>query len=88
MPRAQGYAMIVGPERTAEADTITCAHCQRVVFLHNQDGTKKADVAVRCGMCDRLMCVPCAEKARCEPFEKKLEAIERRGRLIAAMGGC
>lgn len=86
MPRAQGYAILVGPERVAEADTITCAHCQRVVFLHNQDGKKKEGVAVRCGMCDRCTCVPCAETGRCEPFEKKLEAIEARGRLFSMMG--
>lgn len=88
MPRANGYAVIVDPRaaQAAEMDTATCNHCQRIIMLHAKDGTRKQGVAVLCMMCNGTMCVPCAEQARCDPFEKKLERVERRGRLLAAMG--
>jgi hypothetical protein len=88
MPRANGSLLIVDPNapRAREADTSTCSHCQRVIVLHDEQGKRRENVAVHCHGCDKVICVPCAETARCEPFERKLEAIEGRSRLFAALG--
>ena len=86
MPQPHGLIRILDPElpHALESDTITCSHCQRVVALHERDGRRKSGVAVHCHGCDRLVCVPCAETGRCEPFERQLEVIESRARLRAA----
>lgn len=86
--RANGYAVIVDPDarHALESDTVTCSHCQRIVALHDK-GRRLESVVVHCHQCDKYICVPCAESARCEPFEKKLEELEGRSRLFAAAGG-
>lgn len=83
----RGLIRIVDPElpRALESDTITCSHCQRVVALHERDGRRKDGVTVHCHCCNCLTCVPCAETGRCEPFERKLEVLEARARLRAAV---
>ncbi len=71
----------------AESDTITCEHCNCVVHMHDRKtGQKLNNVLVHCKQCDKYICVPCAEKARCAPFEKKLEELDARARLFAAIG--
>jgi hypothetical protein len=74
----EGYARIFDPAkpRAVEMGTLTCGHCNRVVHLHDQQGRAKSGVLVHCYQCDGKICVPCAEKARCTPFEKRLEAME------------
>lgn len=65
----------VNSTRPFEADILTCAHCQAVLYLRlwREDG----------GFCRREMkplCGPCADRALqfgCEPFLKKLEAFTR-----------
>lgn len=85
--RAQGEALVVGPGKTVGAETFTCKHCNRVVLLHDlKTGNRTAEQGVMCTMCMRPVCVQCAERAVCDPFEKKLERSEARGRLLAAMG--
>jgi hypothetical protein len=87
--RALGYARIVDPAlaKPLESSTATCSHCNRVVHMHDfKTGKALSGVLVHCHQCDAVTCVPCAETGKCTPFEKKLEAIEARGRLLAAMG--
>lgn len=88
MPRANGSLIITDPNvrRARESDTATCSHCQRIIMLHDAHGARRANVAVHCHGCDKIICVPCAETARCEPFEKKLEAIEGRARFHRSVG--
>lgn len=92
-----GYATIVDPtsSRTVEMDTITCAHCQRLVFLHDTTGRRKRAEDVNagkhdpggfCRCCKSNICGPCADKGTCTPFMKKIEAIEARARLMCAIG--
>lgn len=98
MYRAQGYAIIVDPDAPVrEFDTITCAHCQRIVFLKpgpGQRGFDPGDPACPspdhdpggfCRMCMQPVCGPCADTGVCSPFEKKLQEMERRGQLLRTM---
>lgn len=83
----EGYARIVSDGKViAEAATVTCAHCQRIVHMHDRAGRARQGVLVHCYQCDADTCVPCAETGRCTPFEKRLEQIEARARLRAQIG--
>ena len=79
MRKAQGVGIITDPDakRPAEMDTFTCKHCQQIVFLHNPDGTRKADQGGFCVRCFAGICGPCADLGRCTPWEKQLEQKER-----------
>lgn len=84
MRRPQGYAVWRhGNDGNAfkEHDTILCGHCSLIDLV--PPGAHPAD---RCLMCMRFICGQCAGKAECRPFEKHLEAIESRGRLLASSG--
>jgi hypothetical protein len=90
--RGTGVGIIIDPSlpHVQEMDTFTCAHCQKVVFLHEQDGSRKADQGGFCMPCMKAVCGPCADAGRCTPFEKKLEAYEAadaaRRRLLHELG--
>lgn len=87
--RSRGYARLVDRfdgKTLAEADAVTCSHCNGIVHTHDKQGRAKNGVLVHCHQCDAATCVPCAETGRCTPFEKKLEAIESSARLRAAIG--
>lgn len=69
-------------------ETYTCAHCNRPVEWKDNMGLLKPPP-----MCSREMkpiCEPCAKTldriGKCIVFEKRLEAIERRDRLLKAAG--
>jgi hypothetical protein len=83
MRRAQGYAITTEPGKaTVEEDTFTCVHCNSLVFVHaRQDPT---DLGGFCRLCMRHICATCADKGSCDPFERKLERIEARDRLLRA----
>jgi cytidine deaminase len=86
--RSRGYARIFDPARprAVEMDTTTCAHCNGIVHMHDANGKALSGVLVHCHQCDSNICVPCAECARCSPFEKKLEQFEASARLRAQIG--
>jgi hypothetical protein len=81
MRRPGGYAIVTEPGAAdVERDTFTCAHCNCVVFVApRQDPSTMGGF---CRMCMAHLCGPCADAGRCSPFEKKLDAMERRDRLI------
>lgn len=71
MSQAKGYMVIVDPSAPdKEWDTITCCHCNAVVRC-------KADPGGFCRLCMKAVCGPCADLGACQPFEKKLEAMEK-----------
>lgn len=86
MPRPRGYALIVdgGTGQKTEFDTFTCCHCNTVIRI--PVGAKSEDMGGYCTMCMENICTACADHGRCTPFEKQLEAVEARGRLLASMG--
>lgn len=91
MLRSQGTAIIVDPDApTKEFDTITCNHCQRIVFLrpgpiaHGFEAgdpacpSKAHDPGGFCRVCMQPVCGPCADLGKCVPFEVKLLKMEGR----------
>ena len=85
MRRPQGQATFVEPGKAdVRLDTFTCSHCQCVVFV--QPRQDPSEMGGFCCMCYAHICGQCASTRSCEPFEKKLEAMERRDRLRRAAG--
>ena len=82
-----GYAQN-GPGR--EADVLSCAHCQFQIFVQPPKGKDSVRID-RCGQCDAAVCPKCADELvrtlKCAPFQKRLETIESRARLRAALDG-
>ena len=80
----KGYAVVLGPDGNVERDTITCFHCQRVVFI--QPGADPSSLGGFCRVCMRHICGPCATQGSCRPFEKQLEQMEAKDRLLRSIG--
>ncbi len=71
-----GYAVWTDPAKPMiERDTFTCVHCNTVVLVKPK--MSPAEMGGYCAMCHAPICKHCAGKS-CTPFEKKLEAAERR----------
>jgi hypothetical protein len=86
MLRPGGYAVTVGVDgQKTEADTFTCAHCQRVVMVKPK--ATASECGGWCGRCAKPICPSCAAKPGCAPFEKQLERIESRARLLKSITG-
>lgn len=83
MSQARGYAVLSSPEKTEEWDTITCAHCNANVFLKKEG----CDPGGFCRHCMKGVCGPCVDQGKCTPFEKKLEAYERKMRFRQSLVG-
>lgn len=77
--RAQGYASWTGPETLVEADTITCCHCNALVIVHAKQDP--SDLGGFCTLCSKHTCSKCAGAGKCVPFERRLDAMERRAKL-------
>jgi len=102
MRKPTGYTVVTDPDApTVERDTVTCGHCQRVVFV--KPGTVATvylvlDRATRrwqeepgalCRVCMRSICLLCHDDGRCTPWERRLAQMESRDRLyrtISAQG--
>jgi len=63
--------------------TFTCCHCNNVTIVPPRAAAD--DLGGFCRQCMKQTCKACASGA-CVPFERKLEQIEARGRLLASMG--
>lgn len=99
MRNASGYLVICDPDRpqAVERDTITCGHCQRVVFTkpgtvatvyllpHPPDPDTEVAGAF-CRICMRSVCLRCDAHGHCTPFELAIERQESRMRLRQVVG--
>lgn len=73
----------LGEDQRVIAGTITCSHCQRIVsYSTRQELDERADI---CLTCMALCCLPCKEQGGCTPWEKKMEQMEHRDRMLRAM---
>ena len=66
-------------------DTFTCSHCNSIVFCKATPGMPQPDVGGFCRLCCKHICGACADKGKCDPFEAKLERMERRARFLNAV---
>lgn len=84
MRRPGGYLICTSPDGVVEQETFTCAHDQRIVVVpHRADPT---EIGGMCYQCMKLVCPRCVAAAVCSPFEKKLDAIERRHDTLRSYG--
>lgn len=82
-----GYAVIVGPDHpVVELDTFTCFHCQRIVHVKPKEDP--STLGGFCRLCFKHICGPCTDKGACDPFEAKLERMERSASLRRAIDRC
>lgn len=84
MNRAKGAITVTGPLGTTEIETFTCGHCSQVVSIPFK--ADKDKIGALCKPCMQMVCVACAKKGACEPFEKKLKIMEDRGRFLRSIG--
>lgn len=95
-----GYATITDPDHPlVERDTVTCAHCQRIVFvkpataatvyliLDPQTRIWTEQPGAFCRSCMRPVCLPCEAAGRCVPWERAFEAMEAKDRLVRQVIG-
>jgi hypothetical protein len=95
-----GYGVWSSDTGIKEADSITCGHCQQVVFvkpgsattvylIYGMDPTAppKETPGAGCRVCMRPVCLRCEAAGRCTPFERQIEASEARQRLMRAVLG-
>lgn len=64
--------------------TFTCAHCNRVVIVPFK--AKPDECGGLCMIELKPVCPECHKVGACTPFEKKLEKMEARGRLLTSLG--
>lgn len=104
MIKPQGYLTIVGegnlhgPDNgLVERDTITCGHCQLVVFVKPGTfsttylipqwlGPDKEEAGAMCRVCMRAVCINCHDKGNCVPFERQIEEMESKGQFLRSIG--
>jgi len=71
-----GYAFSFDAEGIRqEADSFTCAHCNRIVFVKPK--CDPSDLGGFCRLCTKMICPKCVDIGSCDPFEKKLERQEK-----------
>lgn len=101
MPKPNGYGVYVGlAGEQAEVDTITCGHCQFVIFLkpgsagtvyliYNSTDPRippLEEAGAFCRVCMRPVCLVCDRHGKCTPFERMLEQSEARDRFLRSAG--
>jgi hypothetical protein len=69
--------------RNKELATFTCGHCQNI--RHVKPYCDPADLGGLCKICMNVICEQCVG-GPCDPFEKKIERMEARGRALRWMG--
>ena len=80
-----GYALWTGSDgKRQELATFTCSHCQRVIFV--QPRQDPASLGGFCRQCMKHICGGCVNQGVCTPWEKQMEKMERRSRMLKAMG--
>lgn len=97
MLRPQGFVQIFSDRPTVERDTITCGHCQAVIFVKPASaatvylvpqiqGPDKEEPGAACRVCMRAVCLRCCAIGTCTPWERRLERAESRDRFLRSAG--
>ncbi len=64
---------------TIACDSITCRHCNGVVFSFKSPTDPKA-LGGWCVKCAKPICAQCADRGTCTPWEAQMDAMERADR--------
>jgi len=81
MKLALGYAETFDAYGASKVvETLTCAHCGKI-YKKPEPG---APIGF-CNLCFKATCLPCGQLTRCDPFEKKLERMEQREKLLKSL---
>lgn len=67
---------------TLTRPTFTCCHCNKVTIVPLK--ATPSECGGFCRLCMKATCSTCAD-GLCAPFERRLEAMEARGRLLASV---
>lgn len=76
-----------GSSRVQSQKTYTCCHCNRVVIV--PFNCRPDEMGSFCMRCHKPTCnqPKCNAVNGCTPFERRLEEMEARGRLLRALAG-
>lgn len=71
-----GYALwFNGDGPNIERDSVTCCHCNKVVFI---DPLRPIEEFTGwCMACMKFICFQCVERGECAPLERQLEQMEK-----------
>ena len=76
-----GHAELAdGEGRVTVVETLTCAHCS-AIYRKPAVG----EISGFCTMCMKPVCVVCGSRTTCDPFERKLERLESKDRLLRSL---
>lgn len=83
-----GYLTIMEPDRPLkEQDSLFCHHCGAHFWLVAGKSPEDTQASGYCGRCHATICSHCADEMdrtlKCLPFEKWLEQVEERARVVA-----
>lgn len=81
MPRLRSFIERTTERGTERVPCYSCAHCNKIVIVETPDQPTGF-----CMLCFYPTCLKCGGSEKCEPFEKKLLAMEARGKLLASAG--
>lgn len=84
-PREAGQINVIGPKGNAEAETLLCAHCQKLMVTRANSPGMKPYIGEMCRKCMKRIC-PLCMNTDCTPFMKKIEIYERSQALFRALG--
>lgn len=102
MRRPQGFAVTSDPgsdRPLREEDTITCGHCQQLVFIRPGTGATVYRIfdeilwrwievpGAFCRTCMRAVCLTCHARGGCLPWEKMIERMEAKDRFTRSVLG-
>lgn len=79
-----GYITVAAPEKPLlEQGAAQCPHCTGIITVEARPNAQsEPEIGTRwCSQCHQHICRGCAQHATCRPFEKMLEAMERRRQL-------
>jgi hypothetical protein len=80
---SKGYLIGFGPDcKNSEHDTVTCYHCQKIIILR----VGQIPEGGWCMSCSKMICNLCVDKGICTPWEKQMEKMEARQRMLNSMG--
>ena len=83
MRKGSGYVLVSDPDGGGrESDCFTCVHCQRIVEVPPKATAKSVGWCLRC---DKPICRRCADDGNCKPWDRQMDAMERRDRLYRDM---